>query len=165
MKHLTGTGQPVPRWMALKSRAYCDGLMDEMGPTGHDGNRPPVFMCWPAMRSLPLGGAYYRAETAQQARDCLQFYGRRHRVCGVALHLGNGQLRHRLIQSHVSFRLSSLDIDQYIDNGDWRGKAGGYAIQGMAARFRDIGGSYSNIVGLAFMIAAMLDRRAGIRRA
>ena len=74
--------------------------------------------------------------------------------------MGNGQLRHRLIQSHVSFRrLSSLDIDQYIDNGDWRGKAGGYAIQGMAARFiRYIGGSYSNIVGLSiYDVAAMLD--------
>ena len=69
-------------------------------------------------------------------------------------------MHHRLVQSHVRFRrLSTLDIDQYIDSGDWRGKAGGYAIQGMAARFIcDIGGSYSNIVGFSiFDITAMLD--------
>ena len=72
----------------------------------------------------------------------------------------NGQLRYRLVQSYVRFRrLSTLDVDQYIDSGDWQGKAGGYAIQGMAARFiRDIGGSYSNIVGLSiYDITAMLD--------
>ena len=103
-----------------------------------------------------------KAETAQQARDCLAILsGRRHRVYGgLALYLPNGQLRHRLVQSHVRFRrLSALDIDQYIDSGDWRGKAGGYAIQGMAARFiRVIGGSYSNIVGFSiYDVAAMLD--------
>ena len=87
--------------------------------------------------------------------------GRRHRVYGgVALHLLNGQLRYRLVRSYVCFRrLSTLDIDQYIDSGDWRGKAGGYAIQGMAARFiRDISGSYSNIVGFSiYDVTAMLD--------
>jgi len=103
-----------------------------------------------------------KVETVQDARDCLAILsGRRHRVYGgIALHLLNGQLRHRLVQSHVRFRrLSALDIDQYIDNGDWRGKAGGYAIQGMAARFiRDIGGSYSNIVGFSiYDVAVMLD--------
>jgi len=103
-----------------------------------------------------------KAKTAQQARDCLAILsGRRHRVYGgIALHLLDGQLRHRLVQSHVRFRrLSALEIDQYIDSGEWRDKAGGYAIQGTAARFiRDIGGSYSNIVGFSiYDVAAMLD--------
>ena len=103
-----------------------------------------------------------KVETPQEARDCLAILsGRRHRVYGgIALHSLNGQLRHRLVQSHVRFRrLSALDIDQYIDSGDWRGKAGGYAIQGIAARFiRDISGSYSNIVGFSiYDVAAMLD--------
>jgi septum formation protein len=103
-----------------------------------------------------------KVKSSQEARDCLAILsGRRHRVYGgVALHMLNGPLRHRLVQSHVRFRrLSALDIDQYIDGGDWRGMAGGYAIQGMAARFiRDIGGSYSNIVGLSiYDVAAMLD--------
>ena len=87
--------------------------------------------------------------------------GRRHRVYGgIALSLPDGSLRQRLVTSHVRFRrLSALDIDHYIDMGDWQGKAGGYAIQGLAARFiRAIDGSYSNIVGFSlYDVAAMLD--------
>ena len=103
-----------------------------------------------------------KAETEQQARDCLSILsGRRHRVYGgIALCLPDGSLRHRLVTSHVRFRrLSVLDIDHYIDRGDWQGKAGGYAIQGLAARFvRAIDGSYSNIVGFSlYDVAAMLD--------
>jgi septum formation protein len=77
--------------------------------------------------------------------------------------LPDGSLRHRLVISHVRFRrLSALDIDHYIDRGDWQGKAGGYAIQGLAARFvRAIDGSYSNIVGFSlYDVAAMLDAAA-----
>ena len=103
-----------------------------------------------------------KTETEQQARGCLSILsGRRHRVYGgVALHLPSGQLCQRIVKSHVSFRrLSARDIDQYIDSGDWQGKAGGYAIQGPAARFiRDISGSYSNIVGLSlYDVSAMLE--------
>ena len=110
-----------------------------------------------------------KAETEQQARDCLAILsGRRHRVYGgIALHIQNGQLRHRLVKSYVRFRrLSALDIDQYIDNGDWRGKAGGYAIQGMAARFiRAIGGSYTNIVGFSIYDVAAILNAAGWHQA
>ena len=106
-----------------------------------------------------------KAETEQQARDCLSILsGRRHRVYGgIALCLPDGSLRHRLVTSHVRFRrLSTLDIDHYLDMGDWQGKAGGYAIQGLAARFvRAIDGSYSNIVGFSlYDVAAMLDAAA-----
>ena len=103
-----------------------------------------------------------KARTEQQARACLSILsGRRHRVYGgIALCLPDGSLRHRLVTSHVRFRrLSALDIDHYVDRGDWQGKAGGYAIQGLAARFiRAIDGSYSNIVGFSiYDVAAMLD--------
>ena len=103
-----------------------------------------------------------KAETEQQARDCLSILsGRRHRVYGgIALCLPDGSLRQRLVTSHVRFRrLSALDIDHYIDMGDWQGKAGGYAIQGFAARYiRYIDGSYSNIVGFSlFDVVALLD--------
>ena len=55
-------------------------------------------------------------------------------------------------------RLTAAEIDSYIATGDWRGKAGGYAIQGpAAAMIRHIEGSYSNIVGFSlYDIAAML---------
>ena len=153
------------RMAVEKAGHIVDRLMDEYaGSIGHVGSRGPSGVYVLAGDTVVAAGRRIlpKAETAQQARDCLAILsGRRHRVYGgVALHLLNGQSRHRLVQSYVRFRrLSTLDIDQYIDSGDWRGKAGGYAIQGMAARFiRDIGGSYSNIVGFSiYDIAAMLD--------
>ena len=56
----------------------------------------------------------------------------------------------RLVESRVRFkRLSREDIDHYVESGEWRGQAGGYAIQGLAGRFVvRIVGSYTNIVGL-----------------
>ena len=65
----------------------------------------------------------------------------------------------RLVTSIVTIkRLSAVEIDRYIDSGDWQGKAGGYAIQGPAAAFvQHVSGSYSNIVGLSlYDVAAML---------
>ena len=107
-----------------------------------------------------------KAETEQQARDCLSILsGRRHRVYGgIALCLPDGSLRHRLVTSHVRFRrLSVLDIDHYIDRGDWQGKAGGYAIQGPAGAFIPwIQGSYTGIVGLPLAETAALLQAAGL---
>ena len=148
-----------------KAGQIADRLMDKYAEsTWHAGSIGPSRVYVLAGDTVVAAGRRIlpKVETAQEARDCLAILsGRRHRVYGgIALHSLNGQSRHRLVQSHVRFRrLSALDIDQYIDSGDWRGKAGGYAIQGMAARFiRDIGGSYSNIVGFSiYDVAAMLD--------
>jgi septum formation protein len=88
----------------------------------------------------------------EAARACLALLsGRRHRVHGgVALVTPEGRTATRLVLSMVTFkRLDAREIDDYVAGGEWRGKAGGYAIQGVAARFvRAIGGSYSNVVGL-----------------
>ena len=56
----------------------------------------------------------------------------------------------RLVRTAVTFkRLSTEEMDAYLAGGEWRGKAGGYAIQGRAAAFvRFVGGSYTNVVGL-----------------
>ena len=56
----------------------------------------------------------------------------------------------RDVQSYVRFkRLSKQEIEAYLDTGDWRGKAGGYALQGPASAFVPwISGSYSAIIGL-----------------
>ena len=46
-------------------------------------------------------------------------------------------------------RLSNEDLEAYLASGEWRGKAGGYAIQGLAGTFVvKLVGSYSNVVGL-----------------
>lgn len=101
-----------------------------------------------------------KALTEEQARDCLALLsGRRHRVLtAVVVRLGSGETRERLVDSIVTFtRLTGLDIETYIASGEWRGKAGGYAIQGEAARFvRFLSGSYSGVVGLPLFETAQL---------
>jgi septum formation protein len=93
-----------------------------------------------------------KAETAEQARACLALLsGRRHRVLGgIAVGGPDGTVRARLVETAVRFkRLEAAEIEDYIRCDEWRGKAGGYAIQGRAARFvAFISGSYSNVVGL-----------------
>ena len=90
--------------------------------------------------------------------------GRRHRVLSaVTLVDPAGQARHRLSTSIVAFkRLSAEEIAAYLASGEWRGKAGGYAIQGRAeALVRMISGSHSGVVGLPLYETRALLRAAG----
>ncbi|MDE2228683.1 MAG: septum formation protein Maf [Alphaproteobacteria bacterium] len=90
--------------------------------------------------------------TSDEARRCLALLsGRRHRVHGgIAVVTPAGKLASRRVETAVLFkRLTRDEIDDYVASGEWRDKAGGYAVQGLAARFvRGIVGSYSNVVGL-----------------
>ena len=85
-------------------------------------------------------------------RACLELLsGRRHHVYGgVALLTPAGNLVSRRVDTVVLWkRLTSEEIADYLASGEWQDRAGGYAIQGLAARFvRGIIGSYSNVVGL-----------------
>jgi len=94
-----------------------------------------------------------KAEDQATARRCLELIsGRRHRVLGgIALIAPDGRMATRLVESAVVFkRLSAAEIDAYLASGEWRGKAGGYAVQGRAAAYiRFLSGSYSNVVGLS----------------
>ncbi len=93
-----------------------------------------------------------KAETEEEARACLKLLsGRRHRVLGgIAVGRPDGTVHARLVETVVRFkRLETAELDDYLRCGEWRGKAGGYAIQGRAARFiAFVSGSYSNVVGL-----------------
>ncbi|GAA0576816.1 Maf family nucleotide pyrophosphatase [Craurococcus roseus] len=106
-----------------------------------------------------------KADTETEARRCLEMLsGRRHHVAtGVALRLPNGRVRHRLVLTALAFqRLTAAQIDDYVAGGEWRGKAGGYAIQGRAECFvRFLSGSHSNVVGLPLFETAQLLRGAG----
>ncbi|MEO1293261.1 MAG: Maf family protein [Pseudomonadota bacterium] len=89
----------------------------------------------------------------KEARRSLQLLsGRRHRVntAFCLLRLSDRQCWERRVEAQVRMkRLSAEEIERYLDSGEWQGKAGGYAIQGMAAAFVPwISGSYSGIVGL-----------------
>jgi septum formation protein len=110
-----------------------------------------------------------KPDDERAARQCLTLLsGRRHRVHGgIALVLPGGRLVQRRAESTVIFkRLTAAEIERYIAAGEWRGKAGGYAIQGLAARFvRYVSGSYSNVVGLPLFETAQLLAGHGYARA
>jgi septum formation protein len=93
-----------------------------------------------------------KTELVDEAAACLRLLsGRSHRVyTGVAVVTPKGAIRERLVETRVRFkRLSKEDLESYLASGEWRGKAGGYAIQGIAGSFvAKIVGSYPNVVGL-----------------
>ena len=101
-----------------------------------------------------------QALDAESARYCLALLsGRRHRVHGgIAVIRPDGRLALRRAETVVTFkRLDPREIADYLAAEEWRGKAGGYAIQGLAARFvRALSGSYSNVVGLPLYETAAL---------
>ena len=104
-----------------------------------------------------------------EARRCLALLsGARHRVYGgIAVIAPNGGLGERIVSTVVAMkRLSRDEIEDYIASEEWRGKAGGYAIQGLAAAYvRQIIGSYSNVVGLPLFETNALLEGVGHRRA
>ena len=103
-----------------------------------------------------------KAETAAEAQACLALLsGRRHRVHGGLCVLApDGRRTQRVVTTMVEMkRLSDEERRRYLASGEWRGKAGGYAIQGLAGRLVPaINGSYSNVVGLPLCeTVAMLE--------
>lgn len=106
-----------------------------------------------------------KAETAAEAAFCLRLLsGRAHRVyTSVVVMLPDGRQSQRLVEARVRFkRLSTAEIDAYIASGEWKGKAGGYAVQGIAGAFvTKIVGSYSAIVGLPLYETASLLEGTG----
>ncbi|KKB08656.1 Maf-like protein [Devosia chinhatensis] len=101
-----------------------------------------------------------KAETMEEASECLHLLsGRAHRVyTGMTLITPSGSRRHRLVETRIRFkRLSAKDMEAYLASAEWRGKAGGYAIQGIAGAFVvKLVGSYSGVVGLPLHETAQL---------
>ncbi|HET7850741.1 MAG TPA: Maf-like protein [Pseudolabrys sp.] len=93
-----------------------------------------------------------KANLMDEAAQCLRLLsGRNHRVyTAICLVTPKEAFRQRLVETRVRFkRLSNEDIESYLASGEWQGKAGGYAAQGIAGSFVvKIVGSYSNVVGL-----------------
>lgn len=93
-----------------------------------------------------------KASSEEQARDCLRLLsGRAHTVTtGLTVVAPDGRVANRLVSCRVSMkRFSQDEIDGYLASGEWRGKAGGYAIQGRAGAYvSGLKGSYTAVVGL-----------------
>ena len=101
-----------------------------------------------------------KCEVSDEAAGCLRLLsGRAHRVhTAVTLVTPKGAFRHRLVESRLRFkRLSTQEIEAYLASLEWRGKAGGYAIQGLAGAFvMKLIGSYPAVVGLPVAETAQL---------
>ena len=108
-----------------------------------------------------------KTETEAEARRCLELLsGRRHHVYGgIALKTPDGQIIKRLCDTVVQFKkLTPLEMNDYLESGEWRGVAGGYAIQGRAGAFvKFIRGSYSNVVGLSLYDTMIMLDGSGYR--
>ncbi len=106
-----------------------------------------------------------KVEDEATLRVCMKLLsGRRHRVMtGVALAAPGEPLRTRLVETVIAMKpLSQDEIDHYAGHGEWRGKAGGYALQGYGEVYvRHIAGSYSNVVGLPLAETRNLLKAAG----
>ncbi|MCH8617057.1 Maf family protein [Sphingomonas sp. SM33] len=106
-----------------------------------------------------------KVEDEATLRACMKLLsGRRHRVLtGVALAVPGRGIRKRLGETMIAMkRLSDEEIDYYAGHGEWRGKAGGYALQGYGEVYvRHLAGSYSNVVGLPLGETRLLLKGAG----
>ena len=106
-----------------------------------------------------------KVEDEATLRACMKLLsGRRHRVLtGVALAVPGKPMRERLVETMIAMkRLTDDEIDFYANHGEWRGKAGGYALQGYGEVYvRHIAGSYSNVVGLPLAETRVLLKSAG----
>jgi septum formation protein len=106
-----------------------------------------------------------KVEDEATLRACMKLLsGRRHRVLtGVALAVPGAGIRERLVQTMIAMKcLSDEEVAYYASHGEWRGKAGGYALQGYGEVYvRHIAGSYSNVVGLPLAETRLLLKSAG----
>lgn len=106
-----------------------------------------------------------KAEDEATARGCLELLsGRRHRVfSAVALAAPDGTVREKISETQLRFkRLSEEEIAAYLASGEWDGKAGGYAIQGLAeALIPWISGSHSGVMGMPLYETRLLLKAAG----
>jgi septum formation protein len=107
-----------------------------------------------------------KAESEADVRHCLSIIsGRRHRVLSAVCVIdASGTARHRLSTTTLNFkRLGADEIDAYVAGGEGLGKAGGYAIQGVAESFvRTLDGSHSGVMGLPLFETRALLIAAGI---
>ncbi len=106
-----------------------------------------------------------KPESAQHAREMLTtLSGKEHQVISAVCVIGPDREGQRTSETFVQFaQLSKSQIDMYIASGEWQGKAGAYAIQGIAARFiKRIVGSYSGVMGLPLFETSELLMEFGV---
>lgn len=104
-------------------------------------------------------------DAADAAAMLAELSGREHLVISAVWVLSPGEERGVVQRSRVRFAtIDAPDLQDYLDSGEWQGKAGAYAIQGRAARFiSHLEGSYSGVMGLPLHETSLLLRHFGVR--
>lgn len=146
-----------------KPRDYCRRITREKISTLSIGTEE-VALCGDTIVSVGRRILGKPAERRQAAEFLKLLSGRRHRVITAIAVKYSGGILEKDVESVVRFnRLTAEDIEAYLDTGDWKGKAGGYGIQGPASAFVPwIRGSYSGIVGLPLAETYALLKSVGL---
>ncbi|MFM1861684.1 MAG: hypothetical protein RLZ26_206 [Pseudomonadota bacterium] len=143
-------------------RPYCLRMAREKAAAAAGG---PDDLILAADTTVALGRRILGkpADAAEAAAFLVALGGRRHRVItALALRRGDRLWTREVVSSVRMKRLSDIELNAYLESGEWSGKAGGYAIQGLAAAFVTwIEGSHSAIVGLPLAETAALLQAAG----
>lgn len=138
-----------------------------IGKAGVVAERAPEAIVLAADTVVSVGRRFLEkaADEAEAVRFLKLLSGRGHRVyTGVAVAAG-GQVRHRVVETRVTFKvLSDAEIETYVASGEWKGKAGGYGVQGRAGAFvTRLVGSYPAVMGLPLYESVNLLTGAGYR--
>ncbi|MGL4311317.1 MAG: Maf family protein [Paracoccaceae bacterium] len=150
---------PQPRELP---RPYCARLAREKA-LAVIADRGDLVLC--ADTTVALGRRILGKpdDAAMAAEFLLALGGRRHQVItAVALRLDDRLWQREVVTEVKLKRLSDVELNGYLASGEWRGKAGGYAIQGLAGAFVTwLQGSFSAVVGLPLAETATLLQAAG----
>lgn len=143
-------------------RAYCCRIARQKAEALEAGEGE-VVLC--ADTTVALGRRILGkpADIGEAAEFLTKLGGRRHQVItAVAVKTARGLWQRDVVSAVKMKRLSDLELNAYLQSGDWQGKAGGYGIQGMAGAFIPwIQGSYPAIMGLPLAETAGLLQAAG----
>ena len=147
---------------AEQPRPYCIRLARQKA-LAVDADADDIVLCGDT--TVALGRRILgKPETAAEAAEFLHMMsGRRHRVItAIAVRRGD-RLWQRDVVTQVRMKpLSDEEINWYLSTNDWRGKAGGYGIQGPAGAFIPwISGSFTAVMGLPVAETASLLKAAG----
>ncbi len=148
-------------------RSFALRLAQEKAAKIHDANKDAIVL---AADTVVAAGRRVldKPVDAKDAERILKILsGRRHKVYGGICVIGtDGKPRTKLVETSVSFRrLSDADIAAYIESNEWEGKAGAYAIQGLASTYvKFLSGSYSNVIGLSLYDTVNLLNAAGFKK-
>jgi septum formation protein len=144
-------GEKAGDYVRRVAAAKCDAALASVR-----ADAPPIAVLAADTIVNLDGDILGKPRDAADARAMLQrLAGRRHEVTTAyriwrAPTSGAAQVIDRAVTTGVSFRLiQPAEIDAYVGSDEWRGKAGGYAVQGIAAAFTtELRGSHTNVIGL-----------------